>query len=815
MFKFLGKIFDGNVRELKRFEESVVEINALEKKIKKLKKPDFKKRTEALKARLKKGKLLDDLLPEAYALAREASVKTIGLRPYDVQLMAAIAFHQGKIAEQKTGEGKTLSAVPSLYLNALTGKSCHLVTVNDYLARRDTGWMGPIFQLLGISVGCIIHDKSFVYDPLYSEPGHDDDRLAHLRPVSRREAYAADVTYGTNNEFGFDYLRDNMVRQLEDMAQKPHYFAIVDEVDFILIDEARTPLIISAPDVESSQRYRQFAVLIEKLNHELDYEIDEKAKTANLSEHGLRKVEKILGVENLYEKDFAAVHHVEQALRAKTLFHRDKDYVVKDNQVIIVDEFTGRLMEGRRYSEGLHQAIEAKEGVEIQRESKTLASISFQNYFRMYEKLAGMTGTAATEAEEFKTIYDLEVVVIPTNQPMARQDNPDVVYKTVRAKYAAVVEEVRQCYQRGQPVLIGTTSIEKNEIIDKFLKHKKIPHQVLNAKNHEKEAAIIAEAGRLKAVTLATNMAGRGVDIILGGDPAGREKKDWQKEHDQVIKLGGLHVIGTERHEARRIDNQLRGRAGRQGDPGSSRFFVSLEDDIMRLFGGDKVANLMTTFKMPENIPLEHAMVSRAIQQAQVKVESFHFDIRKRLVDYDDVMNKQRELIYQKRRQFLEKPEIWPLIEKTAGAEKLYQERKKQLGETGMKELEKWLGLSVIDYFWMEHLDVTDDLREGIGLRGYGQRDPLVEYKSEAYRMFQDLLKNIDLEISQRFFKVKAEIRPQIRSRGGFVATPPERMTMPAVSGPKLGRNDPCWCGSGKKWKKCHYPEQRDKISIS
>ncbi len=814
MFKFLSKVFDSNQREVEKLGEVVVEINGWEKQVQKLKKNDFQKRTEALKIRLRKGQSLDEVLVEAFALAREASIRTIGLRPYDVQLMAGIAFHQAKIAEQKTGEGKTLSAVPALYLNALAGKGCHLVTVNDYLARRDCGWMGGIFHLLGLSVGCLIHDKSFIYDPGYSESGHDDERLAHLRPVSRQEAYQADVTYGTNNEFGFDYLRDNMVRQLTEMVQRSHHFAIVDEVDFILIDEARTPLIISAPDVEPTGRYAQFNVLINKLNHEIDYEINEKDKTVNLTEHGLRKVEKILNVENLYEKDFSAIHHIEQALRAKTLFHRDKDYVVKDNQVIIVDEFTGRLMEGRRYSEGLHQAIEAKEGVAIQRESKTLASISFQNYFRLYQKLAGMTGTAVTETEEFKKIYGLDVVAIPTNKENIRQDYSDVVYKTVRAKYAAVVEEVAQCYQRGQPVLIGTTSIEKNEIIDKFLKHKKIPHQVLNAKNHEKEAAIIAQAGRLKTITLATNMAGRGVDIILGGAPADRGKQDWQKEHEEVIKLGGLHVIGTERHEARRIDNQLRGRSGRQGDPGSSRFFISLEDDIMRLFGGDKVANLMTAFKMPENIPLEHAMVSKAIEQAQVKVESFHFDTRKRLVDYDDVMNKQRELIYKKRRQFLEKPTILAIIEKTSAAKKIYQERQKELGEAMMAELERWLGLSVIDYLWMEHLDATDDLREGIGLRGYGQRDPLVEYKSEAYRMFQELLANIDTEITQRFLQIKAEIQPPIRPRS--VATNPLRgrmvdslasaATSPAA-GAKPGRNDPCWCGSGKKWKKCCYPQ--------
>lgn len=872
MFKFLGKFFDSNKRELDRLRPMVEKINSLEKEIKKLKKVKFKKKTEEFKERLSKGETLDDLLPETYALAREASVRTIGLRPFDVQLMAGICFHQGKIAEQKTGEGKTLSAVPALYLNALTGRSCHLVTVNDYLARRDTGWMGPIVHFLGLSVGCIIHDKSFLYDPEYLEKGHDDERLAHLKPVSRKEAYQADVTYGTNNEFGFDYLRDNMVQALDACAQRGHHFAIVDEVDFILIDEARTPLIISAPDVEPTKKYYEFAKLIKNLSPDTDYVIDEKLKTANLTDHGLRKVEKILGVDNLYEKDFESIHHIEQALKAKTLFHRDQDYVIKDNQAIIVDEFTGRLMFGRRYSEGLHQAIEAKESVPVQRESKTLATISFQNYFRMYEKLAGMTGTAATEGEEFKTTYNLDVVVIPTHKPMIRENFPDAVYKTVRAKYAAVVKEVGECYKKGQPVLIGTTSIEKNEIIDDFLKHKKIPHNVLNAKNHEKEALIIAQAGRVGAVTVATNMAGRGVDIILGGDSSGRDKDDWQKEHDKIVKLGGLHVTGTERHEARRIDNQLRGRSGRQGDPGSSRFFVSLKDDIMRLFGGEQVAKLMTTFKMPENIPLEHPMVSKVIEQAQVKVEGFHFDARKRLVEYDDVMNKQRELIYKMRRKTLQKPEVLERVHDEIGSlvslhapdesgeaeyeaiindfstivpfekksqenlksqisrlasqeevtqflidlvDKVYQEREKQLGSEMMREIEKWVGLGVIDRLWMEHLDATDDLREGIGLRGYAQRDPLVEYKSEAYRMFEKLTNNINFEIARRIFRVQVAKQPtkpvSIQLGRGVMpgaATPTQPPVKPMVSGQKRpGRNDPCPCGSGKKYKKCCYPK--------
>ncbi|MCG2691524.1 preprotein translocase subunit SecA, partial [Microgenomates group bacterium] len=648
MFKFLNKLLDTNEREVKKLRVLAEKINQFDKP------KDFKKKTQEFKDRLQKGETLDDLLPEAYNVAREAAEKTIGLRPFDEQLMAAVSFHEGKIAEQKTGEGKTLSAVPALYLNALSEKGCHLVTVNDYLAQRDAGWNGPIFDLLGISVGVIVHEKAYRYDPDFTDEAMEDPKLKHLKEVSRQEAYRADITYGTNNEFGFDYLRDNMVQQLNQMAQRGHNFAIVDEVDSILIDEARTPLIISAPDTEPTSKYFQFSALVGQLSKDTDYESDEKHKTVNLTDHGIKKIEKKLGVENLYEKDFDTIHHLEQALKAREHFQKDIDYVIKDDEVIIVDEFTGRLMFGRRFSEGLHQAIEAKENVTIKQESKTLATISFQNYFRMYDKLSGMTGTAATEAEEFKKIYNLETVVIPTHKPMVRQDAADMVYKTTRAKYAAIVAEVAEKHTQGQPILIGTTSIEKNQIIDEMLKRRKIPHEVLNAKNHLKEASIIAQAGEVGAVMVATNMAGRGVDIVLGGDPLAMDKKEWQKQHDKVVKLGGLHVIGIERHESRRIDNQLRGRAGRQGDPGSSRFYVSLEDDIMRIFGGEQISKLMTTLKMPEDVPLEHAMVSKAIEQAQVKVESFHFDSRKHLVEYDDVMNKQREVIYKRRKQVLE-----------------------------------------------------------------------------------------------------------------------------------------------------------------
>jgi preprotein translocase subunit SecA len=661
------------------------------------------------------------------------------------------------------------------------------------------------------------------------------------------------VTYGTNNEYGFDYLRDNMVRQLADKVQRRHHFAIVDEADSILIDEARTPLIISAPDTEPTQKYYDFAKLIQNLTGETDFTVDEKLKIANLTEHGIKKVEKILGVENLYEKDFDTIHHIENALRARTLFLRDKDYVIKEGQVIIVDEFTGRLMFGRRWSDGLHQAVEAKEGVAIQQESITLATISFQNYFRLYHKLAGMTGTAVTEAEEFNKIYNLEVVVIPTNRPMIRQDLADVIYKTAPLKYAAVVKEIGEYYAKGQPVLVGTTSIEKNEIIDRFLTKKKIPHQVLNAKQHEKEAQIIAQAGRLKAVTVATNMAGRGVDIILGGSPVGRPEREWQKEHAAVVRLGGLHVMGTERHESRRIDNQLRGRSGRQGDPGSSRFFISLDDEIMRLFGGEQIKKAMEFLKIPEDQPIEHRMISKSIEQAQVKVEGFNFDRRKQVVEYDDVMNKQREIIYKRRNQILmgegslreeilgkmktnwrEWEEIVPFDDRSrreikkrmeglasegecqALGEKIlsdiYDQREKQVGGSVMREMERFVYLMSIDRLWVDHLDMMDDLREGIGLRGYGQQDPLVEYKKEAYASFERLMGAIDGEMVRRLFRVQVGPMPPptmpVEVQTNVDVTDKIGLAQkPVVRKNKIGRNDPCWCGSGKKWKRCHYPQ--------
>ena len=899
-----SKLLDLNQRELDRLSKIVDKINSLEPKIKKLKDSDFVKKTEELKKRLKKGEIIENILAEAFALAREASWRAIGLRLYDVQLQAAIALFEGKVVEQKTGEGKTLSAVPALYLRALTGKGVHLVTVNDYLARRDAGWNAPAFELLGLSVGVIVQEmKSFVYDAEYEDKSHGDERLAHLKPAQRKAAYETDVTYGTNNEFGFDYLRDNMVQSLEQMSQRGHYFAIVDEVDSVLVDEARTPLIISAPDTEPTDKYFKFAGLVEKLNPDTDYSMDEKAKSATLTEHGITRVEKILKTPNLYEKDFESIHHIENALRAKTLFLRDREYVVKDDKVTIVDEFTGRLMVGRRWSDGLHQAVEAKEGVTIQQESKTLATISFQNYFRMYDHLSGMTGTAATEAEEFKKIYDLDVIVVPTNDPMVRKDRPDVIYKSLRGKYGSIVKEIEEKHKNGQPVLVGTTSIDKNEIIDTYLKRKKVPHNVLNAKNHEKEATIISQAGKPGAVTVATNMAGRGVDIVLGGTPpeipSGMSKKkytetkkykDWQKEHDKVIKAGGLHVIGTERHESRRIDNQLRGRSGRQGDAGSSRFYLSLEDDLMRIFGGEQIGGIMEKLKLPEDQPIENKMVSKAIEQSQVKVEGFNFDMRKRLVEYDDVANQQREIVYGLRKRVLEsedvkkevldklehridnilllafpedggKPnyeriivgllEIIPFDDVSKEAVKkqlakledkdkikellvkvlndVHKTREKQVGETIMRQIEKYSYLGSVDHLWINHIDHIDGLREAVTLRAYGQRDPLVEFKKEAFELFEGLIDRIDEELSRRIFRVGvAAPRPEIpldQARTNIDKTDAMGLAQKgadetAQTGSKtfsdnqpakkkkIGRNDPCWCGSGKKWKKCHYPQQ-------
>ncbi len=893
MLGAITKFFDSNEKEINKLKPLVLEINSLEENLKKLKDSDFPKKTKEFKERVQDGEPLELILPEAFALVREAAKRTIGQRHFDVQLMAATVLARGKIAEQKTGEGKTLSAVPALYLHALTGKSVHLVTVNDYLARRDAGWMGPVFKFLGLSVSSIISEESFIFDPDYVNKNTHDFRLLHLKTITRKEAYEADVVYGINSEYGFDYLRDNMAQDLESISQRGYYFAVVDEVDSVLIDEARTPHIISAPDEEPTQKYYEYSRLVEKLTPEIDYKIDEKLRTAHLTDHGITKIEKMFGVSDIYEKDFDTVYHLEAALKARTLFHREKDYIVKDGEVILVDEFTGRLMVGRRLSEGLHQAIEAKEGVTIQRESKTLATVSLQNYFRMYEKLAGMTGTAVTEAEEFHKIYKLDVVAIPTHRTMIRKDHSDAIYKTGRAKLSAVADEIEKAHKNGQPVLVGTTSIDKNEIVSELLRRRGIKHEILNAKNHEREAEIIAKAGEKGAVTVATNMAGRGVDIILGGDNPkdenGMEKKGtkeweaWEKKHQDVLDAGGLLVIGTERHESRRIDNQLRGRSGRQGDPGVSRFFVGLDDDIMRLFGGESISGIMTKFNMPEDVPLQHPLVSRAIEQAQIKVEGYNFDIRKHLVEYDDVLNKQREIVYQRRRKVLEagkkteeslKGEIEEKIEKSISemvlmqsmqefqdvespsaqiaekfstivpfdetslkqiesqleqvhsveektsfltniAKDVYKTRQEQMGGELMRQIERFVMLSVMDNLWMDHLDAIENLRQGIGLRGYGQKDPLVEYKNEAYGMFEKLIATIDDEIVHRIYKIQVQQAPTASIPHQHMHAQAAGSSQPQTSKPKtasaddkkkLGRNDPCWCGSGKKYKKCHYP---------
>ncbi|HOW13191.1 MAG TPA: preprotein translocase subunit SecA, partial [Candidatus Pacearchaeota archaeon] len=746
-------------------------INSYENEFEKLSDSQLKEKTLFLKQELKNGKTLDDILPESFALVREASKRTLNQRHFDVQLIGGIVLHQGKIAEMKTGEGKTLTATLPLFLNALEGKGCHLVTVNDYLAKRDTVWMGQIYDFLGLSVACIVHDSAYIYDKNYKNENQEKDKErdlvggfkvveSYLRNVSRKEAYAADITYGTNNEFGFDYLRDNLVYDIEDEVQRGFNYAIVDEVDSILIDEARTPLIISGQTDESTDKYYQFAQIVKNLKEEEDYLIDEKFKSVSFTEEGQNKIVKSLGFDPWAENDISTAFQLEAALKAKTLFKRDKDYVVKDGEVIIVDEFTGRLMPKRRWSEGLHQAIEAKEGIKIQPESKTFATITFQNYFRMYKKLSGMTGTAATSAEEFDKVYNLEVVIIPTNKKMIRVDLPDRVYKTIDGKFRAVVKEIKERNQKGQPVLVGTVSIEKNEYLSKLLSIEGISHQLLNAKNHEKEGEIIAQAGKLNAVTIATNMAGRGVDIILGGNPPD------EKEAEEVRKLGGLFVIGTERHEARRIDNQLRGRAGRQGDPGVSQFFLSLEDDLLRIFGGDRIKSLMDRVKIDEDQPIESNIISKAIESAQEKVEGLNFDLRKHLLEYDDVMNKHREVFYKKRKEILLNYKnstlrnyVIETIKRAGYNVDDYINKEKEIGEENMREVERFVCFKVLDTLWIEHLEDMEYLRDAVKLRAYGQKDPLVEYKSEAHQMFKKLLETIDLNIAKFIFQ--AQLKPQ------------------------------------------------------
>ncbi len=820
---FFNKIFGNpNEKYLKDLQPTIDEINGLEKEFESFSDEKLKEKTKELKERLRKGETFNGLLPEAFALVREAAKKTLNQRHYDCQLIGGIILHEGKIAEMKTGEGKTLASTLALYLNALEEKGCHLVTVNDYLARRDAIWMGQIYHALGLTVGCINHQQSFLYDPDFKKPPEEKEKMRDelggfyvvedfLKPCERKEAYLADITYGTNNEFGFDYLRDNMVYDLNQKTQRKFHYAIIDEVDSILIDEARTPLIISAPDVESSRWYKEFAkIVIPKLNKDKDYKIDEKLKVATLTEKGIDKVEEILGLKNIYEeRGMRYLHHLEQALKAEALFKKDREYVVKDGQVIIVDEFTGRLMPGRRWSRGLHQAVEAKEGLEVQPESVTLASITFQNLFRMYKKLAGMTGTALTSAEEFDRVYGLKVVVVPTNKPMIREDLADKIYKTREGKSKAMAQEIKKRHQAGQPVLVGTRSVEKNELLGKLLEREGVPHQILNAKNHKKEGQIIAQAGSFGAVTIATNMAGRGVDIILGGNPPD------PKEAAKIKDLGGLHVVGTERHEARRIDNQLRGRGGRQGDPGSGQFFLSLEDDLMRIFGGERIKSLVETLKVPEDQPIEANLVSRAIEEAQSKIEGANFDLRRHILEYDDVMNKHREAIYRKRREILEKAKgkelksiILEMIKKAGFSQENYEKKEKELGAENMRQAEKVVALRVLDMFWMNHLENMEHLRDSVRLRAYGSKDPLIEYKNEGHKMFKKLLSAIESAVASTIFNVK------LASTQGLKGTPAARTHQPIPKKSKPGRNDPCPCGkinpeTGRlrKYKKCCWPK--------
>jgi len=921
----LRKIFGTkHERDVKRIMPTVVASNAFEPSVRALGDAELQAKTDEFRKRLEAGEPLDELLPEAFAVCREAARRTVGMRHFDVQLIGGVVLHEGKIAEMATGEGKTLVATLPAYLNGLTGRGVHIVTVNDYLAKRDAQWMGPIYHALGLTVGVIQHEASFRYDPAYVT---SDVRMTALRPCARQEAYRADVTYGTNNEFGFDYLRDNMRFTLDELVQRELHYAIVDEVDSILIDEARTPLIISGPADESTDLYYKLDRIIPKLKRaativegklseieaqkEGDYIVDEKARAVALTEQGIATCERLLSVDNLYDpQHITLLHHIQQGLRAHALFKRDVDYVVKDGQVIIVDEFTGRLMPGRRWSDGLHQAVEAKESVRIERENQTLATITFQNYFRMYEKLAGMTGTAETEAEEFAKIYKLDVTVIPTNRPLVRVNLPDVVYKTEREKFNAAVEDIIERNTRGQPVLVGTVSIEKSEQLSKLLKKRGIRHEVLNAKYHEREAEIVAQAGREGSVTIATNMAGRGTDILLGGNPdflskeilrkkgldpataapgertaaLGEARRITEPEHARVVALGGLHILGTERHEARRVDNQLRGRSGRQGDPGSSRFYLSLEDDLLRIFGSHRIQKIMERLGMEEGEPIEHKLVTRAIATAQKRVETHNYEIRKHLLEYDDVMNKQREIIYGMRRQILEgepqadtiaewiedlvavtldayaaegaHPEDWDLgglgealyrqfdvripsarfgeavsregLAELVGAavRERYADRERELGPDLVRALERHEMLVVIDAQWKDHLLSIDHLKEGIGLRGYGQRDPLTEYKKEAFDLFQDMVERVKAAVVERLFKVQIvrdapmelpaitawadarESRGELPAEPGRSTPPLKREPVRTPTGAKVGRNDPCPCGSGKKYKKCCYLKQ-------
>jgi preprotein translocase subunit SecA len=877
--KFFG---DMNTKEIKKLQPVVDAVNVLEEKYKALSDDELRAQTGILKARLDKGETLDQIMPDAFAVVRESSRRVLGQRHYDVQIVGGIALHKGQIAEMKTGEGKTLVSTLPVYLNALTGKGVHIVTVNDYLAKRDANWMGPIYHFLGLSVSAIQHEHSYLFEPQVLPDGQEVTvEMQNLREIGRKEAYACDITYGTNNEFGFDYLRDNMAVANGQLVQRDLNYAVVDEIDSILIDEARTPLIISAPDMDSDSMYESFSRMVPRLQRETDYTVDEKMRAVSLTEEGMEKVEKTLGMGNIYnEGGILMVHHLEQALKAEVLFKRDKDYMVTDDgEVIIIDEFTGRAMPGRRFSEGLHQAIEAKENVKVQKESRTLATITFQNYFRLYKKLSGMTGTASTSSEEFSKVYKLEVMEIPTNKPTTRIDRSDSIYKTEKGKFMALIKEIEKRNEKGQPVLVGTISIEKSETLSELLGKAGIKHEVLNAKFHEKEAQIVANAGQLGAVTIATNMAGRGTDIKLG---------------EGVMELGGLCILGTERHEARRIDNQLRGRSGRQGEPGETQFYVSTEDHLMRVFGSEKMKSVMDTFGIAEDMPIENSFISKQIESAQKKIEGYNFDLRKHVLDYDDVMNKQREAIYKRRRELLEAtkkveenvgnipvtkenfPElmklkdrvmsmlenqiqdivsvhtadlrsnwdekgIWEsvnniiplgdaiknriseIIKSNESDESVkgnlvdllleeivkdYNNKEESLGYETTRQIEKMVLLRSIDMLWMEHLTSMDCMRDGIGLRGYGQRDPLVEYKKEAYRMYHDLMKSIEENVVTSLFKIQVARKIEspmenkhIQESGGSLDE--SETSKPEVNENKTGRNDLCPCGSGKKYKKC------------
>ncbi len=845
-----SNLFDSNERQINRLRPLVDKINSLESTIKALTDLKIKEKTREWQYALKSLSIedqeayLDTILPEAFALVREASLRSLSMRHFDVQLLAGIVLHQGKIAEQKTGEGKTLTATLALYLNSLTGRGVHLITPNDYLSRHGAGWMGKLYESLGVSVGVIMEERGYIFDSTFEGGEFEDAYAKHLKEVEKQSVYKCDIVYGTNHQFGFDYLRDNMVYRLGDMVQTNansewgvHNFAVVDEVDFVLIDVARTPLIISSTDEKPVSRYHEADRIVKSLAKDSDYEVDEKFRNVSLSDLGIRRVERMLNVKNLYEEDFEMVHLLEQALTARALYEKDKDYVVKDNKVIIVDQFTGRLLPSNRYSNGLHQAIEAKENVAIQLESKTLGEISYQNYFRMYKKLAGMTGTAVTEAEEFYKIYKLDVVSIPTNKPTSRKDFNDVVYKTESAKFRAVADEIVARNKEGQPVLVGTTSVEKSELLHELLRRRGVIHEILNAKNHEKEALIIAQAGKLGAVTISTNMAGRGVDILLGGDPINIGLQD------EVRQRGGLHVIGTERHESRRIDNQLRGRAGRQGDPGSSRFYVSLQDDLMRIFGGEQIQRLMDRFGMDETIPLEAGLVTKSIENSQKRVEGMNFDRRKQVVEMDDVINVHREVVYKLRRRILELAEgnndhedwfISKLQEYSDITKETWEKLKKSSGISIWGQVIAQVSLPVIGLLWIEHLVDMDQIREGIGLRGYAQRDPMVEYKHESHERFSILITKMYSAIAQRFLGLEegasvSDKRPEeafknieykySEQEAGLAEeraitdaqqrvvdeSGRELKVQKVMSGvEKVGRNDPCPCGSGKKYKNCH-----------